>query len=127
MANSPSDSPPRIFSAQFVGLLVWIIGLAMSVMGGHEFLTSARCGSTPAPLTVAELAHAGPAGNDYVRLSDFEIAWNGYVCFRDEHGRWTSCDVPLRVAGSGAPPRVLLRVYQPQNDEHLRELLSGRQ
>jgi hypothetical protein len=125
--SEKSLSLARLFNGPFLGLIIWIIGFAMSGMGGHEFLTSLRCAKQPAQVSVAELAHVGPAGNDYVSLTDFEVAWNGYLCFRDEQGRWQSCDVPLRVAGSAAPPRVLLRVYQPQNEEHLRQLLSGPQ
>ena len=126
--STPAPVPPlRVFSGSLLGLIAWIVGFAMSGIGGHELLTSLRCGSQPTPLTVAELANRGPTGGDYVTLRDFEFQWNGYVYCQDEHGQWTSCDVPLRVTGSEAPPRVLVRTYGVRNEQELRNQLASRE
>src|SRR5262245_44286293 len=125
MSTQPQISPLAVFNGSFVGLIALIVGFATSLIGGHELLTSLRCGKAPARATVAELGRHGPVAGDYVQLSDFEIEWQGYLYWTDENGRWTSCDVPLRVVGSAAPPRVLARVYGVNGDADLRRVLAG--
>jgi len=125
MSTAPPASSLRIFNGSFLGLIAWLVGFVMTGIGGHELLTALRCGKTPAPVTVAELAHRGPTTNDYVALREFEIQWSGYVYCQNERGEWASCDVPLRVAGSEAPPRVLVRAYNVRNEDELRKRLAG--
>ncbi|HZN34635.1 MAG TPA: hypothetical protein VFB80_12495 [Pirellulaceae bacterium] len=125
MSTQPQISPLAVFNGSFLGLIALIIGFATSFIAGHELLTSLRCGASPSPASVAELAQHGPTAGDYVRLNDFEVEWQGYIYWPGEDGRWTFCDVPLRVAGSAAPPRVLARVYGAANDAELRRLMAG--
>ena len=124
--STQSQAPfTAFFGTSFLAIIALIVGLMMSVIGGHELLTALRCGDAPIPMSVAQLATQGPTTSDFVSLSDFEIQWDGYVYWMDEQGRWTSCDVPLRAAGSSAPPRVLIRVCHAQNESDVRHALAG--
>src|SRR5688572_5940255 len=100
MSTSSQVPFTSILSSSFLAIILWLIGFVMAGIGGHELLTALRCGDEPAPITVAELAHRGPTQGDYVTLTDFDINWDGYVYWQDEHGNWTTCDVPLWAAGS---------------------------
>jgi hypothetical protein len=127
MSEKPQIPARAVFNGSFFGIIAWIVGVAMTGIGGHELLTSLRCGDAPTAMTVAELAHQGPKMSDFVTLTDFEPNWDGYVTCQDEDGRWTTADVPLRPAGSAAPPRVLIRVRLASSEEELRNRLAGQE
>jgi hypothetical protein len=125
MSTSSQVPFTSILSSSFLAIILWLIGFVMAGIGGHELLTALRCGDEPAPITVAELAHRGPTQGDYVTLTDFDINWDGYVYWQDEHGNWTTCDVPLWAAGSEAPPRVLVRAAGARSEADLHTMLNS--
>jgi hypothetical protein len=127
MSTQPQIPLSSIFSSSLLAIIAWVFGLVMSIVGGHEMLTALRCGDTPVPMTAAQLGAQGPSTSDFVTLSDYELHWDGYVYWQDEQGRWTSCDVPLKAAGSSAPPRVLIRVCNAQSEADLRAALEGKE
>ena len=123
MSTQPQVPFTAIFGGSFLAIIALAIGLVMSIISGSELITSLRCGEQPAATTVAELANRGPKSG-WLTLRDYEIQWDGYIYWADEQGQWTTCDVPLRAAGSQAPPRVLLRVGQVRSDAELRQVLA---
>jgi len=107
----------------FAALIVWLLGMFASAFGGHELLTSYRCGTSPSKIACADFAHRGPPGNDFITLTNFTPRLDGYIYYQDEHGHWIDANVPL-VADGDALPSVIVHVQQPQNDQHLRDALS---
>jgi hypothetical protein len=67
-----------------------------------------------------------PRAADFVTLTNFTAKLDGYIYYQDEHGHWTNASVPL-VADGDQMPGVIVRVQQPQNDQHLRDALSKRE
>jgi hypothetical protein len=113
-----------IFNTSFAGLIFLLIGVAMSIIAGHELLVSLRCGEQPTAITCAELTQRGRPASDFVTLTEFVPNWDGSIWCQDDRGQWATADVPLAVAGSAAPPAVVVRIHQPQSDEHLRGRLQ---
>src|SRR5262245_11163379 len=123
---SAPGNPPQSLHVSYWGLaalIVWLLGMFASAFGGHELLTSYRCGASPSRIQCAELARRGPPGNDFITLTNFTPKLDGYVYYQDEHGHWCNANVPL-VADGEATPQVIVHVQQPQNDQHLRDALT---
>jgi hypothetical protein len=114
---------PRGLDWGFAALIMWLLGFVASGIGGHELLTSLRCGTAPSRIECGELARSGPPDNDFITLTNFTPKLDSYIAFQEE-GHWTAADVPL-VAEGQATPEVIVHVQMPQSDGHLRDLLSG--
>jgi hypothetical protein len=78
-----------------LGLIIFICGVALVVVGVREMKLSSAARAEPSDLTCAQLAKDGPGDNVHVRLSDFIMYDNAAVIVTSKRSkRWKHAWVP---------------------------------